>query len=207
MPVSIRRYTELKLAISDYLQSGNWTRLYELCGTADEETAKTIAVIFTFYDPKRIWKFLTFVRNQEIEARRERRDSVATACYVIGKMGQSDTAKSLDYLKHFLSDDHMLRNPVLQAVSNLWVLDPKKTERIIMKSWILSAADEDDLQEIGVRSATFLAEQSPASIAFFLRKVSALKNRKVASKAAEELLETYVLQERRRVAPKVQRKK
>jgi hypothetical protein len=208
MTVSIRRYTELKLAISDYVQSQNWDRLFELCGTSDDETAKTIAVIFTFFDEKGVWKFLSYVKDLDPELRRERRDSVVTASFVIGKMGQSNIEKSLDYLKRFLSSDHALRGAVTQALSNLWVLEPKKTARILISSWILGSPDSEDLQEIAVRSSQFLAERSPGTVSDFLRKVSSLQNRKAAARIAGDLVETYIPQKRaRKVAPKIRRKR
>lgn len=202
MPVSIKRYTELKLAVSDYLQSRNWLRLFELCGTSDDETGKTIAVIFTFFDEKSVWKFLSYVRGQDAELRREKRDSVATVCYIIGKMGQSDIQKSLDYLKKFLSDDHALKSQVTQALSNLWVLDPKKTEKIVEKSWISGETDET-IQETGVRSCQFLAEKAPAVVAPFLKRVSQLNGKKAASGAARYLIQECILERKRKLAPRI----
>jgi hypothetical protein len=190
MPVSIRKYTELKLAISDYLQRRNWTRLFELCGTSDDETAKTIAVIMTFYDPKRLWNFLDFVFKMPVEERKGRRDSVSTCCYVLGKIGQSRLETTLNYLRHFLVDDHMLRAPVSAALSNLWVLDTKKTARIILKQWVLKGAESDDLPEIGIRSSEYLAKNAPETISPFLLKVASLRDeRKVAVRTAREILE------------------
>jgi hypothetical protein len=188
VPVSTRRYTELKLSISDYLQRRNWVNLFELCGTTDDEIAKTIAVIFTQYEPKNVWRFLDNVRTMSVQARREKRDSVATCCYIIGKMGQSNTAKSLSSLREFLLNDHMLRAPITQALSNIWVLDTKKTAAVVMKSWVLSSEDNDDLQEVGIRSCQYLAERAPEMVATFLFRVASLKKRKAAMKAAEEMI-------------------
>lgn len=194
MPVSIRKYTELKLAVSDYLQRRNWIRLFEVCGTGDDETAKTIAVIFTFYDEREVWKFLKYVHDLDLETRREKRDSVATACFIVGKMGQSDVKKSLDYLRRFLSDDHMLQSPVTQALSNFWVISPRKTGRIILDSWI--SANNDDLQKVGVMSSEYLGERAPNEVSGFLLKVSTLDGKKVAARAARELLETVKIRGR-----------
>jgi hypothetical protein len=208
VPVSTRRYTELKLAISDYVQRRNWTRLLELCGTSDDETAKTIAVIFTLYDPRNIWRFLDYVHTLSAEERREKRDSVATSCYIIGKMGQSDTEKSLNYLRSFLADDHMLRGPVTLALSNLWVLETKKTSSVILKSWVLRGEDNDDLQEVGIKSSEFLAIKAPEMVASFLLKVASIADRKAAAKAAEELISNYpLLMRERRVTLKIRKKK
>ena len=208
MPVSTRRYTELKLATSDYIQRRNWVRLFELCGTRDDEAAKTIAVILTLYDPRNVWRFLDYIHALTAGERREKRDSVATACYIIGKMGQSNTEKSLSYLKLFLSDDHMLRAPVTQALSNLWVLDSRKTLRIVLRSWVLNDEDNDDLREVGVRSSEFLASKAPQMVASFLVRVAAMKDQKIAAKAAEELLSNYPgVTRERKAAPKIRRKK
>jgi len=190
MPVSIRKYTELKLAISDYLQRRNWTRLFELCGTSDDETAKTIAVIMTFYDPARLWNFLDFVYRMSAEERKGRRDSVATCCYLLGKIGQARTEKTLNHLRHFLLDDHMLRGAVTAALSNLWVLDTKKTARIILNQWILKGAESDDLPEVGIRAIEYLAKNSPSTASSFLLKVASLGDEhKIATRAAKEILE------------------
>jgi len=208
MPVSVRRYTELKLSISEYLQRRNWIRLFELCGTSDDETARTIAVILTLYDSRKIWSFLNYVHNLSEEERREKRDSVATACYVLGKIGHTKTEKSLDYLRRFLLDDHMLRAPVSAALSNLWVLATSTSCKVVMKKWILNNEDNDDLQEVGVRSSEYLAKNVPARISPFLRRVASLgAERKIASKAASELIEaTEIRSPRRRAVQKVDKK-
>lgn len=189
MPVSIRRYTELKLAISDYLQRKNWTRLFELCGTGDEETAKTMAVILSLYSPKLVWSFLDYVFGLSSEERREKRDSVASCCYVIGKMGQTNADKALNYLRLFLLEDHMLRTPVTSALSNLWVLDTRKTMKIVMRNWVLNREENDDLQEVGVKSCGYLARGAPERLSSFLKKVSSLGlERKSASRSADEII-------------------
>lgn len=189
MPISIRRYTELKLAISDYLQRRNWARLFELCGTSDEETAKTIAVILSFYNPKTVWGFLDYAFKLSSEERREKRDSVVTCCYVLGKIGQTNIKKALSYLRFFLLEDHMLRAPATSALSNLWVLDTRRTMRMIMRNWVLNREENDDLQEVGVKSSQYLAKEAPERISSFLRKVSLLgRERKKASRSADEII-------------------
>ena len=189
MPISVRKYTELKLAISDYLQRRNWARLFELCGTSDEEAAKSIAVILTLYSSKLVWNFLDYVSKLSSEERREKRDSVATCCYVLGKMGQTNTEKALNFLRQFLLEDHMLRGPVTTALSNLWVLDTGKTKTTVMRKWILSREDNDDLQEIGVKSTQYLADEAPEKVSSFLKKVSSLgRERRAASKSADEII-------------------
>ncbi len=190
MPVSIRRYTELKLAISDYLQRRNWKRLFELCGTSDDETAKTIAVILTFYDPKRLWSFLEYVSKLSVSERREKRDSVATCCYLLGKMGQTRIEKALNFLRQFLLDDHMLRGPVSAALSNLWVMSTAKTTRLVWNRWLLKSGESDDVQEVGVRSIQYLATHAPEKVSSFLMKVASLGgDQKVAARAASEILD------------------
>jgi hypothetical protein len=210
MPVSVRKYTELKLAISDYLQRRNWARLFELCGKSDDETAKTIAVILTFYDSRRLWSFLEYVSKMPPDERREKRDSVATCCFILGKMGQSKTEKALGYLKKFLSDDHMLRGPVGAALSNLWVLDTKSTARIIWNQWVLGGDDNDDLQELGVKSSEYLAKNAPEAVAPFLLKVAgASEDRKTAARTAEEILEvTGIARPKKgeKITPKIRKK-
>lgn len=185
-------------------------RLFELCGTSDDETAKTIAVILSFFDPKRIWSFLDYVFKMSSEERREKRDSVATCCYVLGKIGQTRTEKALSYLKVFLSEDHMLRSPVSSALSNLWVLDTKTTARTIMRNWILNNGENDDLQEAGVKSTLYLANNAPELVSSFLSKVAVMeKDRKVAARAAQELIESISVSgtiNKARVAPRARKK-
>ncbi len=210
MTVSIRRYTELKLAISDYLQRRNWIRLFELCGISDDETAKTIAVILTFYDPQKVWRFLDYISRMSPEERKAKRDSVATACYVIGRIGQTKSEKALTYLRRFLLDDHMLRQPVMSALSNLWVLDTKRTAQIVMRRWVLDTEDNDDLQEVGIKSSQYLASNAPERVSSFLQTVASLaEKRRTASRAAEEVIAANEIEGKDRkpkVAPKLRRK-
>jgi hypothetical protein len=208
LPVTIRKYTELKLAISDYVQRRNWTRLFELCGTSDAETAKTIAVILTFYDPKRLWSFLEFVSRLSVADRREKRDSVATCCYLLGKIGQTRLEKSLDYLREFLASDHMLRGPVEAALSNLWVLNTKKTSDLVWNQWVIKAEENEDLQEIGVRSSEYLAKHAPERISSFLVKVASLDgSQKVAARTATQILEEIGISRRaEKATPRIRKK-
>jgi len=193
LPLSTRRYTELRLVISDCLQRRDWKQLFEFCGTSDDETSKTIAAIFTLYEPVNVWRFLDYVFRLSSGDRRQRRDSVATACYILGRMGQTNTKKAISHLRLFLSDDHMLRIPVMSALSNLWVLDARTTSSIVIKSWVLKDDDNDDLQEIGVKSTEYLASKQPKMVVAFLLKVAALSSqRKIAARTASELIENYV---------------
>lgn len=211
MPVTIRKYTELKLAISDYVQRRNWTRLFELCGTSDAETAKTIAVILTFYDPKRLWSFLEFVSRLSVAEKKEKRDSVATCCYLLGKIGQTRLEKSLDYLRNFLVNDHMQRGPVEAALSNLWVLNSRKTADLIWNQWVMKAGENEDLQEIGIRSSEYLAKNAPDRISSFLGKVASLNSgQRVAARTATQILEEIGLPPGRKngekATPKIRKK-
>ena len=207
MPVSIRKYTELKLSISDYLQRRNWARLFELCGTSDEETAKTIAVIMSFYSPRKIWSFLDYVFSLSAEERRGKRDAVGTVCYILGKIGQTSTERSLNYLRRFLLEDHMLRWQVTAAVSNLWVLDTKTTSKIILNKWVLRNEDNDDLTDVGIRSSEYLAKNAPERVSPFLHKIAAMsEERKSASKTARELIQLNDVSGRK-VASRLQKKK
>ena len=192
MPVSTRRYSELRLAISDYLQQGNWQRLLEVCGTSDDEVSRTIAVIFTLYDPRNVWKFLDYVSELSTEERRQKRDSIATCCYTLGKMGQSDIKKTIILLKRFLLEDRFLKDPVIAALSNMWVLDRKNTSSILYDSWILGNDQSEDLQEASLRSVEYLTKESPNLSIDFLEKVDSLGDeRKMASGIAQELISKY----------------
>jgi hypothetical protein len=192
MPVTTKRYMELRFTISDYLQRRNWARLLDVCGTSDDETAKTIAVIFSLYDPKNVWKMLELAASLPVDERKKKRDTVATCCYIIGKMGQDDTAKGLGLLKQFLRDDRSVRDPVLAALSNLWVMDPKTTSSVILDSWIMDEDGSKDLQELGVKSTEYLASKEPKLVMGFLKKASTLsENRKIAAKISNELIARY----------------
>ena len=193
MPISTREYLELRLASSDYIQRASWDRLLELCGTTDDETSRTIAAIFSFYSPEKVWKFVEYAASLPPDQRKEKRDSMATIAYIIGKIGHSDLKKSLAVLKTLLSDDHMLRAPVSAALSNMWVLETTQTARDLFHNWIMEGEDNNDLQEVGVKSAEYLASQAPSSVAAVLKKVDSLGGeRKPASRAAQELIAKYL---------------
>lgn len=177
------------------MQTLNWKQLFEVCGTADDDTKRALSAIFTIHQPARVWKFLDYVTSLGPEERRQRRDSVATSCYIIGKMGQTNTKKALSALRLFLSEDHMLRLPVQSALSNLWVLDYRTTASVILKSWIAGREDNDDLEEIGVRSLDYVASQEPKRALPFLLKVSTLAEKhRIAARTARELIEQHVPQ-------------
>lgn len=77
-----------------------------------------------------------------------------------------------------------------------------------MSRWILRNEDNDDLTEVGVRSCEYLAKNAPERVSPFLHKVAAMTNeRKTASRAARELIQMNELSSKRKLAPKVQKKK
>lgn len=180
--------------------------MFELCGTSDDEQSRIISNIFSLYEPKRIWKFVNYVSGLSPEDRRSRRASLRTVCYILGKIGQTDTKRALRILKLLLSDDHMLRSPALAALSNLWVLDTRATANILLKSWILAGEENDDLQEISVRSAEYLASEQPELVRRFLLRVSKLQHRaKISARIAEQLIETYASSKRSRKSQNLRR--
>jgi hypothetical protein len=141
------------------------------------------------------------------------RDSVATCCYIIGKMGQADTKKALSILRVFLSEDHMLRLPVQSALSNLWVLDFRTTAANVLQSWIMRNEDSDDLEEIGVKSLEYLSSQNAKIASPFLTKVMNLSEvHRIAGRTARELAEKYLPRsslpkEKRPAAVKIHKKR
>jgi hypothetical protein len=193
MPISTRRLTEIRLLISDLLQRGDWEKLFVDCGTGDLELARSIANIFGMFDPAHVWKFIDYVGKLPREKRKERRDSTLVTCLTIGRVGQVNPSKALKYLRLFLSDDHMLRQPVEASLSNLWVFDQRETQREIFNSWILGRDTNDDLQEIGVLSSAYLLSKEPKAVEPFLIRVLMLKNSAYAAakNAAKSLAEEY----------------
>lgn len=189
MPLSAKRFSELRLLVSDLLQRGDWPRLFDSIGTNDPELAKAISGIFSMYDVEHVWRFVSYVKKLPAEIRRERRDSVAVVCYTLGRIGASKVEKSITTLRNLLVDDHMLRSAVAASLSNLWVLDTKKTEKTLFKFWILKASDNDDLQEISVRSSEYLLTKDKAFAKDFMKKLSALDERRfrAAKTAAREI--------------------
>ena len=161
LPISTSLYTELRFAISDYFQRGEWARLFQVCGTNDDEASRTIAVIMVGYEPKSVWQFLDYVANLESEARQQKRESVATCCYIIAKIGQTNVPKSLLYLRQFLAEDSTMREPVSAALSNLWVLNSRITSSVLFNTWILKNDRNDMLQEVSVSSCAYLASNDP----------------------------------------------
>ncbi len=203
MPVSARRYAELRFAISDLIQREDWRSLFELCGTSDDEQSKMIATIFSNYDPRRIWKFVEHISRISSEERKTRRDSLRTVCYILGKMGHCNTRKTLGVLRAFLSDDHMLRSPVSASLSNLWVLDTNTTSKTLLDSWVLRNDENDDLQQVSVRSCEYLASMDLARVSRFLLQVSKLQNRaKLAAKIANEIMSIYAPSSFRKSSPR-----
>ncbi len=176
MPISTRRLTEIRFMISDFLQRGTWQELYNDCGTNDLELARSIANIFSMYEPAHVWKFTDYVTKLPADKRREKRDSTLVACLTLGRIGESDTRKALRALRLLLSDDHMLRQPVEASLSNLWVFDRRTTAKHLFESWILKAQGNNDLQEIAVLSSSYLCSQDPKSVEPFLKKIIRLNS-------------------------------
>jgi hypothetical protein len=189
MPVSTKRFSEIRLLVSDLLQTGDWAKLFENCGTNDPELAKSVSAVFSMYAPEHVWKFIEYVLKLPPEIRRERRDSSAVVCYILGRIGQYNTRRSISALRTLLMDDHMLRIPVGASLSNLWILDTRNTERALFDSWVLKGAENDDLQEIAVRSSEYLASQDPERISPFYKRIGRLddKRYRAARLAASEL--------------------
>lgn len=190
MPISTSLYTELRFTISNYMQRRDWKRLFETCGTNDDEVARTIGVIMAIYDPNHLWAFLDYVLALSRHSRLENERSVATVCYIIARMGQSNVRKSLSYLREFLSENQSLRDPVMVSLSNLWVLDTRKVSKLLFKSWILRN-DSKLVQEVAVRSCEYLAENAPAKVTRFLEEVISLPVRSEATNSAKQLLVKY----------------
>ncbi|MHB2037487.1 MAG: hypothetical protein ACYCPW_12215 [Nitrososphaerales archaeon] len=201
MPISTSLYTELRFAISDYMQRGEWSRLFDVCGTSDDEASRTIAVIMAGYEPRSVWRFLDYVANLKPETRQQKRESVATCCYTIAKIGQTNVRKSLSYLRQFLVENSALHDPVSTALSNLWVLNPRTTSSILLNSWILKNDKNDMLQQVSVYSCAYLATKSPNSVANFLLKISAL-DQSIAAKTAKQMLRKYSLPSRAKREPR-----
>ncbi len=211
MPISAKRYTEYRLEISDHIQRANWEGLFNPCNTSDKEEQKTIAAIFSIYDPRNVWKFVDYASKLPIEKRRLNRDAVSTTCFILGKIGQTDTKRALSILRLFLLHDRMLRGPVEESLSNLWVLDTRITRNLLFRTWILRNQDSDDLQEIAVRSSEFLTSRDPNQTTSFLFRVSEMgennRNLRPASRAALEIIQRYHLKLGRRSPRKKPKRK
>lgn len=193
MTISTKRFTEIRFMISDLLQRKAWEELYDNCGTNDLDLAKSVANIFSMFDPKHVWQFVNYVLKLPADKRRERRDSTLTVSLSIGRIGQSNPRKALSSLRTLLSDDHMLRTPVEASLANIWVFDRRTTERELLRSWIQSSHENDDLQEIAVRSCDYVCSQDPKQVVPFLKKVLRLNDPKYrpAQVAAKELALKY----------------
>jgi hypothetical protein len=193
MPISTKRLTEIRFMISDLLQRHAWEELYTDCGTNDLELARSIANIFAMFDPAHVWKLVDYVARLPADRRREKRDSTVVVCLTIGKIGDSNPSKALHSLRLFLSDDHMLRQPVEASLSNIWIFDRRTTEKVLFESWVLNSQGNDDLQEIAVLSSAYLLDKEPEAIQPFLIKVMKLKDSdcNAAKNAAKNLAEQY----------------
>jgi hypothetical protein len=143
------------------------------------------------YDPKPVWHFLDHVANMQAELRQSKTGSLATCCYVMGRMGQTDVKKSLEYLRMFLTEDPTIRDSVYAALSNLWVLNPKRTASVLFETWIAGENQNEALQEIAISSCAYLASRDPKKVESFLQEVSSLETTKAAS-VAKSFLKKYV---------------
>ena len=193
MPISTRRLTEIRFMISDLLQRGAWEDLYNDCGTNDLELARSVANIFSMFEPAHVWKFVDHVAKLPADKRREKRDSTVVVCLTIGRIGESNTRKALNTLRLLLSDDHMLRQPVEASLSNMWVFDRRTTAKELFESWILKGQGNDDLQEMAVLSSTYLCSQDPKAVEPFLTRIMRLNssNNLSAKNAAKSLVTQY----------------
>lgn len=193
MTISTKYYVDLKFTISGYLQYQDWNRLFEVCCVGNEEVSKTIASIFTLYDPKHVWNLIDYAKKLPREERIAKKDCVATICYVLGKMGQSNTTRAISILRQFLCENHQLRTPISAALSNLWVLDSRATASALLHSWILNNHEEDEaLFEVSVISCEYIASQAPDRIVGFLRKVSSMVEHPTSAKIAREFISRYI---------------
>lgn len=206
MTISTKHYIDLKYAISDCLQRDNWTTLFELCRTNDVEVSKTIAAIFPLYDPKSEWGFVDYVASLSSEERLHKWESVATVCYILGKIGNLNPRRAISDLRIFLSENRMLRSAVMAALSNIWVMNSRTTSDTIFKTWVLKSGGNEDLQEVAVKSCEYLASNEPSRVSSFLRKVSNLARKETASEVAKELISKY-LPQRQAPRPRPERKK
>lgn len=187
MPISTGLYTELRFTISDYMQRGEWNRLFEVCGTDDDETARTIGVIMSGYNPKRVWEFVDYSSKLNVERRLEKATSVATVCYILARMGQTNIRRTLSVLRQLLWENRDLREPVASALSNMWVLDPHETSRLLLSSWTIDGQTKA-IQEVAVESCRYLGTHVPSRASNFLERVSR-SNLKGAAERAGKLLE------------------
>ena len=192
MTISTKHYMDLKFAISDCLQRRNWSTLFELCGTNDSEISKTIAAIFSLYDAKNEWNFIDYILTLKSEERLHKWESVATVCYVLGKIGMENTKNAVANLKIFLSENHMLRAAAIAALSNLWVMNCRSAEKAIFDFWILKSGGNEELEEVAVKSCEYLAANRPEMVTVFLKKVSRLTRKEAASESAKEMISKYL---------------
>src|SRR5271157_2636033 len=176
-PISTKRFSEIRITISEHIQTKNWSRLLHTCETSDSEVAKSIAMIFSLHSPESVWPLIDYALHLSAEDRRSIRNSIATLCYAIGRLEQPDLGRSVSALRVFLSEDHMLLAPVVSALSNFWVIEPKLTAGLLYKKWILQNQEEnDDLPVAAVSSCKYMYQNSPESVTPFLAKVVALSD-------------------------------
>jgi hypothetical protein len=207
MPISTSFYTELRFTISDYVQRHEWARLYEVCGTDDDEAARTIGVIMSGYEPKGVWRFVDYASNLALDQRVSKPKSVATVCYVLARMGQTNLKKTLSLLKQFLLENSELKEQVSLALSNMWVLSPREISSLLFTDWILDSQGSQSLQEAAVGSCEYLASKDPKKVGDYLEKISNLEGSKPAVKKARDLLRKYFKSPRKNKHDKKKSKK
>lgn len=195
MPISSKRFTEVRFMISDLLQRSAWQQLYEDCGTNDLELAKSVANIFSMFDFRQVWKFADYVLKLEADTRREKRNSTLVVSLTLGRIGRGDPKKAINALKTLLVDDHMLRMPVEASLSNLWVYDRRTTEKELFNSWIMKEVDNEDLQRTAVSSSEYLLSKEPKLVEHFLSRIMRLRDprNKPAKEEGKLLAEKYGL--------------
>lgn len=190
--ISTKHYIDLKYAISDSLQRNNWATLFELCRTEDSEISKTIAAIFSLYEPENTWRFIDYVLRLDPEMRLHKWESVSTVCYILGKIAKKNTRKAVESLKIFLAENHMLRPAAIAALSNMWVMNNRVTSDSVYKTWIMKSHGNEDLQEVAVKSCEYLAINEPGMVAGFLKKVSRQNRHKISSEIANDMISKYL---------------
>jgi hypothetical protein len=192
LSISLHRFTEYKLRVSELLQLRDWRGLLRLCNVEDSSEKKTIALIVSNHDSKIVAKFVKYVLSLPRDEKRELREGVATTCLILGRTGQDSIEKAISNLRGLLLEDRMLLPEVEAALSNFWVLRTKATSSLLFKSWILKTSDTNDLQIAAVRSCQYLLEKEPRLVAPFLLRVErlALRSEKYdpAVQTARELI-------------------
>ena len=142
------------------------------------------------YDPKTVWQFVDYSSKLDVERRLQKTNSVATLCYILARMGQTNIKRTLSILKQFLSEIFNLTDPVSSALSNMWVLNPRETSSLLLASWTVDRKSET-VQEVAVESCRYLGSHEPARVTNFLERVSRSNQKRVADRAGR-LLQTLL---------------